>query len=341
MKPVIQAILKTLVILRIDIFNKLPSKELYNNMKIITTATILIVTLLAVPVISYFSGTSLGNIEWGALYFITIIAAIVAALTFILGEVTNNNSQVDKIWSLMPIVYVWVVADYAHYNPRLVLMGILVTIWGLRLTYNFGLKGAYQWRFWSGEEDYRWKILRQKPEFQPRWKWTLFNFFFISGYQNALILLITLPTIIALQGLDTPLGIMDYTAAFLMIFFIGYETIADAQHWRFQKLKYAKINAGEKLSENYQKGFLDRGLWAWSRHPNYFAEQAIWICFYLFSVAASGQWINWSITGCLLLIILFMGSSNFSENISAGKYHSYATYQQKVPRFFPFGGFKK
>jgi steroid 5-alpha reductase family enzyme len=217
-------------------------------------------------------------------------------------------------------------------------MSTLVTLWGVRLTYNFAHKGAYQWRFWTGEEDYRWQVLRQKPEFKPRWKWTLFNLFFISGYQNVLILLFTLPTIVALQNKNVPLGTFDYIAAFLMFFFIVFETLADIQQWNFQSKKWAKIKAGEELSNDYGKGFLDKGLWAHSRHPNYFAEQTIWICFYLFSVAASGQWFNWSIAGCLLLVILFQGSSNFSEEISLGKYPPYEEYQNKVPRFIPVIG---
>jgi steroid 5-alpha reductase family enzyme len=258
------------------------------------------------------------------------------AYTFFVGELTNNNSQVDKLWSLLPVAYAWIVADYSDYAPRLVVMSTLVTLWGIRLTVNFGLKGAYQWKFWTGEEDYRWKVLRQKPEFQPRWKWTLFNLFFICGYQNILILLFTLPTIVALQYPDKPLGAFDYTIAGLTFLFIVYETIADIQHWNYQSKKWAMIRAGQELTGDYAKGFLDKGLWALSRHPNYFAEQAIWVCFYLFSVSASGEWFNWSIAGSLLLIVLFQGSSNFSEEISTGKYPGYKTYQQQVPRFIPF-----
>ena len=305
-------------------------------MKIITTAIILGVTLLVVPVFSYFFGIALGPAEWKALNTLIIITSIVAAYSFIAGELTNNNSQVDKLWSIIPIVYVWVVAGYGNYSPRLLIMAVLVSIWGLRLTINFAMKGAYQWRFWTGEEDYRWKVLRQKPEFNARWKWMLFNLFFISGYQNVLILLFTLPTIVVLQNLSAPIGIFDYTAAGLMLFFIAYETLADIQQWNFQSNKWTKIKAGDELTGDFKKGFLDKGLWAYSRHPNYFAEQAIWVCFYLFSVAASGQWFNWSIAGCLLLIVLFQGSSNFSEEISAGKYPDYPEYQKKVSRFLPF-----
>ncbi|HNW71301.1 MAG TPA: DUF1295 domain-containing protein [Bacteroidales bacterium] len=310
-------------------------------MKIISTSILLIVTLLVVPLFSYFFGVTLGPVESAAVKTLIIIAAIVIAYTFIVGEITGNNSQVDKLWSIVPIVYTWVVAAYGNYSPRLILMSSVVTLWGIRLTTNFELKGAYHWRFWTGEEDYRWQVLRQKPEFSPRWKWTLFNLFFISGYQNILILLITMPTIVVLQNNAGPLGIFDYVAAGLMLFFIGFETIADIQQWNFQSRKSAKIKAGEELTGEYKKGFLDKGLWAYSRHPNYFAEQAIWICFYFFGVAAGGYWLNWSIAGCLLLIVLFQGSSNFSEEISAGKYPDYKAYKKMVLRFLPIKISKK
>jgi steroid 5-alpha reductase family enzyme len=306
-------------------------------MKIITTAILLVITLLVVPVFSYFFGTAPGPFEWKVLHTLIVVMVVVIAYSFIAGELAKNNSQVDKLWSILPIVYSWIITGYGDYAPRLVLMSCLVTIWGVRLTINFALKGAYQWRFWAGEEDYRWQVLRQKPEFTPRWKWTLFNLFFISAYQNILILLFTLPAVVAMQYIVVPLGMFDYIATGLMFFFIAWESLADIQQWKFQQKKRAMINAGEELTGDYQKGFPDKGLWAYSRHPNYFAEQATWVCFYLFSIAASGQWINWSITGCLLLLVLFQGSSSFSEEISAGKYPGYSDYQKKVPRFLPWG----
>jgi steroid 5-alpha reductase family enzyme len=302
---------------------------------IVGTAAVLIITVLVVPVISYFTGTSLGPSDWAALKPVLSILLVAWISCFVLGELTGNVSQVDKVWSLLPIVYVWTVAAHGEFSSRLLIMALLVTAWGLRLTYNFSRHGAYRLKFWTGHEDYRWQVLRQKPEFQPRWKWTLFNFGFISGYQNVLIMLMTLPVIVALQYPDTPLGLLDYLVAALMILMLVTESVADQQQWRYQNARKGLIEAGQPLTGNYAKGFLDTGLWAWSRHPNYFAEQGTWISFYLFSVAASGQWINWSISGCILLVILFRGSSNFSEEISAGKYPDYARYQKNVPRFVP------
>ncbi|OJX38612.1 MAG: hypothetical protein BGO87_10370 [Flavobacteriia bacterium 40-80] len=271
------------------------------------------------------------------LYSSLYIVAGVIAYCFIVGELTNNNSQVDKLWSLVPIAYVWYMTYLGGMHERMVLMSVLVTIWGARLTFNFARKGAYSWKFWTGEEDYRWEILRKRPGFSNRFVWTLFNLFFICGYQNILIFLFTLPVLTSLGTDASPIQPIDYLLAAVFIFFVVTEFIADQQQHIFQTEKHRRINNNLPLEE-YGQGFISTGLWAYSRHPNYASEQAIWIVFYLFSVVATGEWINWSIAGCLLLIILFKGSSDFSEAISAQKYPKYAQYQKKVPRFIPFRG---
>lgn len=304
-------------------------------MKILQTSLILIFTLLVVPVFTYLFGIPLSEKELETLNTLMYICGFSITYCFIVGELTRNNSQVDKYWSILPIIYAWVMAYYGDFSPRMILMASLVTAWGVRLTYNFARKGAYRWKFWEGEEDYRWEILRKKPEFQPKWKWTLFNLFFISGYQNILILLFTLPMLVTLQFDGAPLGIWDLVVAGGVLFFLILELVADEQHWAYQSEKWKLIREGKLLYGDFAKGFLDKGLWAISRHPNYLGEQGIWVSFYFFSVVASGQWLNWSVVGCLLLLILFQGSSNFSEEISASKYPEYSAYQAKVPRFIP------
>jgi steroid 5-alpha reductase family enzyme len=86
-------------------------------MKILTTAILLFVTLLAVPLFSYFFGTAPGSLEWKAIFTLIKIGAFVIAYTFIVGELTKNYSQADKLWSIVPVVYVWVVAGYGDYSP--------------------------------------------------------------------------------------------------------------------------------------------------------------------------------------------------------------------------------
>lgn len=299
------------------------------------TVLFLLFTLIVVPLVTFQFDEPLNDLQYATLMDLVVIYLIAAGLCFVVSTISKNYSQVDKLWSVIPIVYVWVTAWRGGFEDRLLLMAVLVTIWGVRLTYNFARRGGYSWKFWEGEEDYRWAVLRAKPEFQAPWRWIAFNLFFISLYQMGLILLFTLPILKSMAG--EPLGWVDLVLALLFVALVMIETLADQQQWVFQNKKQLQIAGGGKP----EKGFLDEGLWGIVRHPNYAAEQAIWVVFYLFSVASTGIWINWSIAGCLLLLLLFKGSSDFSEGISVGKYSDYEDYQKRVPRFVPMPGRSK
>ena len=299
------------------------------------TIVILIATLLVLPAITFLFDKPLMPEQWNMLTHSIYIMLSAALACFVIAQLTRNCSQVDKIWSIMPVVYAWYFAYTGSWSPRLLLLAGVVTIWGIRLTYNFSRRGGYSWKFWTGEEDYRWEVVRQIPVLKGRIRWMFFNLLFISLYQNALLLMITLPAVIAWQGNDKPLTIFDLLTAALYIGFVVIETIADQQQWNFQNEKHRKIKAGEILKGDYAQGFLSSGLWASVRHPNYASEQALWICFYLFSVVATGRWINWSMAGSLLLMILFQSSSDFSESISVKKYPAYEEFKKRVPRFIP------
>lgn len=300
------------------------------------TVLFLIFTLLVVPVLTFKFDVPLSDLQWQAMHTLLWVYGVSAALTFIVSTITDNYSQVDKLWSIVPIPYAWIVAYYANFEPRMILMAVLVTLWAARLTYNFARRGGYSWKFWTGEEDYRWAIMRAKPGFQDKWKWTAFNLFFISGYQMGLILLFTLPILKAMDS-GVPLGIYDYILAVLIIGFVVMEFIADQQQYDYQEEKHRQRKAG-KVDAFHEIGFAHTGLWAYMRHPNYAAEQSVWIVFYFFSVIATGSWINWSIAGCLLLVILFNGSATFSEGETEKKYPLYKKYLSQVGRFIPYKG---
>ena len=300
------------------------------------TATIrfLLFTLVLLPIAAYFLGTPPNDTQISILKSTSWLVAGVIVYTFIVGQLTGNNSQVDKLWSIVPIGYVWYMTAAANWNTRMILMSVLVSLWGIRLTYNFARRGAYSWKFWSGEEDYRWEILRKKPGFNKPYVWLLFNLFFICGYQNILIFLFTLPILASIANNVHPVGIFDIILGLLFLVLLVTEFIADQQQYDFQKEKYRRIKLGLPPGE-YEDGFVSTGLWSKVRHPNYACEQGIWVVFYLFSVVATGEWLNWTIAGCVLLILLFKGSSDFSEEISAGKYPKYKEYQARVGRFLP------
>jgi len=303
------------------------------------TVLALLVTIIVIPIFAFIMDEPLTDFQHGILIKLLVVYLAAALFCFLVSSISGNYSQVDKLWSLIPIAYVWIVAFETGFEARLVLMAIMVTAWGLRLTYNFSRKGGYSWKFWTGEEDYRWSILMAKPELKAKWRWMAFNLFFISLYQMGLILLMTLPAVRSMDGL--PLGWADYLIAALLLIVIVIETIADQQQWNYQKEKHKVLTTGGEVEEKYKKGFVQSGLWRFSRHPNFAAEQAVWIVFYFFSVAATGTWINWSVMGAILLVLLFWGSSSFTESITAGKYPDYADYQKRVPRFVPFSKIKR
>jgi steroid 5-alpha reductase family enzyme len=303
---------------------------------LILISSLLILALVVVPIFTFYFDTQhpLSVFQTNTLHFLVKLMLGLSIFVFIVGEITKNNSQVDKLWSILPAIYVWIVAYASDFNSRNVLMAILATIWAARLTYNFNRRGGYSWKFWKGEEDYRWEVLRQNPVFKSKIAWKLFHLLFICVYQMALILLFTLPSMVAWQG-ENPIGLFDVILTGLFLFFVIFETVADQQQWNYQTVKYAKKAAKEPLEGDYAKGFVDKGLWSKMRHPNYFAEQSIWLVFYLFSVSADGRWLNWSVMGIILLLLLFQGSADFSEKISAEKYPDYKDYLKRVPRFLP------
>ena len=115
------------------------------------------------------------------------------------------------------------------------------------------------------------------------------------------------------------------------------EAVGDEQMWRFQQEKKRKIAAGEPIDQ----GFITSGLFAYCRHPSYFCELGMWWSFYWFTIAASGQLVNWTLPGFIVLTMVFFGSSRLAESISLSKYPSYADYQASTPRIIPFTGIGK
>ena len=307
------------------------------------TVLFFILSVVGSILLYVYKGPLLNQNQIDTLIILGIICGCSALYCFIVGELSHNNSQMDKLWSILPAVYTWIIAIRGAMNLRLVLMAILATVWGIRLTYNFGRKGAYHFKFWTGREDYRWEVLRNRKEFQPHWKWAIFNLLFISIYQNFLVLLITLPSVAVMNG-ENPLNWIDLVATFLFLFFLAYEILADEQQWAFQTTKWKMINEGKtlkELSSPYNKGFNTTGLWAYSRHPNYLGEQGIWLSFFVFTIGCGIFYVNWSILGSLLLIVLFIGSSSFAEDISLSKYSEYKLYQKEVSKFIPWKKYKR
>ena len=314
-------------------------------MKKILPLVISVSLIIAAIVLGFVKGIVLSPTQEKTLLILGIICGASALYCFIAGELSRNNSQMDKLWSVLPIAYVWVIAAMGGFKWRLIIIAVIVTLWGARLTYNFAKKGAYSIKFWSGEEDYRWVYLRKQKGFQNKFVWGIFDLLFISIFQNVVVLGITLPAL-AIMDSNAALNVLDIVAAVLMAGALLYEVIADRQQNTFQVKKYEYLNSGmklEELPEPYNRGFNVTGLWARSRHPNYIGEQMIWISLYLFTISggvAHYGVFHWTILGAALLVLIFVGSSRMAEGISVKKYKDYSDYQRQVFKYLPIKKYK-
>ncbi|MCU1482653.1 MAG: hypothetical protein JWQ19_3439 [Subtercola sp.] len=259
------------------------------------------------------------------LFWCLVVFAVVCVVVWVLSMLTNEHSWVDRIWSVVPVVYAWIFAASAGLGDvRLTVVATLITLWGIRLTFNFARKGGYK----RGGEDYRWQILRSR---MPGWQFQVLNIFFITIYQNIILLLITLP-MLTMTANPRPFGPLDVIATIVFAGFLIGETTADQQQWNFHQRKKAEIAAGRQANPR----FLQSGLFSVSRHPNFFFEQAQWWVLFFFGAIAAGSVLQWSVAGAVLLTVLFIGSTSFTESISKSRYPEYADYQARTSALIPW-----
>ncbi|RQM08209.1 hypothetical protein DH86_00000665 [Scytalidium sp. 3C] len=260
-----------------------------------------------------------------------------APIFLVLSEINRNYSQVDRCWSILPTIYNAHYVAYAHLiglnTRRLDTLLVLSTVWTIRLSFNYWRKGGYS----IGSEDYRWKVIQSK--IHPALFFVL-NVVFISLIQSVLLCLMTAPTyVILLAGqFQGPVSVTDSVLSGVLMGLVFIEYLADQQQWNFQSAKavYHKTAKRSKYDpEDLDRGFIVTGLWSWSRHPNFAAEQAIWFVWYIWSCVATDVLYNWAAVGAVTYMALFQGSTWLTESISAEKYPDYKEYQKRVGKFLP------
>ncbi|MDI1486932.1 MAG: hypothetical protein OHK93_006194 [Ramalina farinacea] len=203
------------------------------------------------------------------------------------------------------------------------------TLWhfSARLTYNYWRKGGYQ----VGSEDYRWNVIKD---------YTGAPVFFL--FNITLLFLVTTPAyimLVASKGLGDTEALTDvvFSRTIGLVIFIAY--LADNQQWyyyeaRNQYRKTAKVPPGYH-QEDLDRGFNTTGMFAWSRHPNFAAEQTVWVLVYAWGAYITRGLINWTVAGPLCYLLLFQGSTWLTELLSSKKYPDYAEYRKRVGRFLP------
>jgi steroid 5-alpha reductase family enzyme len=227
------------------------------------------------------------------------IAATVAI--FIFSRLYKNSSFYDAYWSVVPplIALYWALeataieataieaTAVAVDDTRAWLVIVLVWLWGIRLTVNWAT-------YWPGLEHEDW---RYGPIKTNAGKWNaLADFSAIHLFPTVIVFVACLPIYAAVAMDARPLNWLDYVAAAVTALAIIIELLSDIQLHRF-------------LAHRKEGEIMKTGLWAYSRHPNYFGEWLFWAGLALFGIAAvpSAWW--WVLPGSVAMLVMFLVAS--------------------------------
>jgi steroid 5-alpha reductase family enzyme len=239
--------------------------------------------------------------------------ATMGFVTWLVSIPKRNVSIVDSLWSIM-----FIAAAVVYYltvqqpGPRALLVLVLVSAWGLRLS------GYITWRNWGEGEDRRYQAIRANNE--PNF--ALKSIYIVFLLQAAIAWVISLPLLTAIAG-TAPLGPLDLLGVGVWAIGMLFEAGGDYQLARF---KADPANDGRVM---------DRGLWRLTRHPNYFGNACIWWGFGLIALAA-GSW--WSLLSPLVMTVLLLKVSGVSllEHDIGERRPAYADYIKRTNAFVPW-----
>lgn len=238
------------------------------------------------------------------------------ALAFIawgISTLKRNVGLVDIFWSLfLLLAALCAFASLPEPTVRASLILALVTLWALRLSIYLARRN------WSAPEDRRYQAIRKRND--PGFAWKSLYLVFIL--QALLAFVVSAPLQAAILAPGPAPVLVDLLGAALVLGGIAYEAIADAQLAAF-------------TADGAQRGkVLDRGLWRYSRHPNYFGEFCVWWGFFVLA-AGTGAW--WTIISPLLMSMLLLRVSGVSllEKDIGERRPGYAEYIARTNAFFP------
>jgi steroid 5-alpha reductase family enzyme len=254
---------------------------------------------------------------WVVIDLVTWLIALTCVLLLAFGGwlaslAKNDVSIVDNLWSLFFLLAACVYAGLAPATgPRTALLLVLVSIWALRLS------GYLTWRNRGEPEDRRYQAIRARN--QPGFAWK--SLYLVFALQGALAWVIAAPLAAGIRG-SAPLSALDWVGAGVWLFGFGFETIGD---WQLARFKADAANRGRVM---------DRGLWRYTRHPNYFGEASLWWGFYLIALAAGGWWTLFAPLLMTALLLKVSGVALLEKDI-AERRPAYRDYIARTNAFLP------
>jgi steroid 5-alpha reductase family enzyme len=275
---------------------------------------------LALVALAYVIAIAIGAawLVWGAhtgrLLLDTLIADLLATLViFVFSRTYGNSSFYDAYWSVIPpvLLFFWW-SQSGVQQLRCWLVAAVVTLWAIRLTANwlYSFPGLHH-------EDWRYPMFRERA---GRWEFVV-DLVTIHLIPTLLVFAGMLPVYATVTWPGADIGWLTYLASVVGLAAVVLELTADMQMHRFVRSKAD----GEVM---------DRGLWSWSRHPNYFGEFGFWVSLALFGVAVSPSDAWWLCLGALGMLGMFLGGSiPMMETRSLERRPSYQDVIDRVSRF--------
>jgi len=243
---------------------------------------------------------------------------VTLAMMFLLWLVSlaiKNASIVDIFWgagfAVIALVTCWLTNGYWY---RKLVIVALATSWGMRLAIYIGSRNT------GKGEDFRYKAMRERHGDQ----FPLVSLLTVFGLQGVLMWVISLPLQVAqLSSEPARLTWLDFVGTALWAVGLLFEAVGDLQLARF------KSNASNKGK------VMDRGLWAYTRHPNYFGDALLWWGFFFIALATPHGW--WTVISPAIMTTLLMKVSGVAllEKTLVKTRPEYRDYVQRTSAFFP------
>jgi steroid 5-alpha reductase family enzyme len=237
---------------------------------------------------------------------------LLALLAWAVATLRRNVGLVDIFWScFFVVVAAWHYSATPRPAMRATILLLLVLTWALRL-------GTYlAVRNWSAPEDHRYQAIRARnePGFTGK------SLYLVFGLQAVLAFVIAMPLAAALRS-AAPLGALGLCGAVLFAAGFVFETVADAQLAAFRR------------DPANRQTVMDRGLWAYTRHPNYFGECCVWWGCFLLAADAGAAWTLFSPLLMTALLLRYSGVALLEQDIGERR-PGYADYMARTNAFIP------
>ncbi|MBA0636116.1 hypothetical protein Godav_029097, partial [Gossypium davidsonii] len=177
-----------------------------------------------------------------------------------------HAKMIDLYWTVIPVLLIHYYATHpsAQFDGlRSKIVIVLTWVWSIRLTHSYFRREKWQW---GARED--WRFADMRLQYGKHWWWI--SFFSVYFSQQIFLIGICLPLYVV-HSVDKPMNIWDLVAAGVCLCGIVIAYFADTQLHNFVTRNTKLKELGKPMVPN-----LDRGLWQYSRHPNYFGEQLWW-----------------------------------------------------------------